>query len=53
MADGSRPFEESLLWAKVAALEWKELMKLDARTRLGIGYYLAGQHRHEQMSEVA
>lgn len=51
MADGSRRFEESGLWEKLSALEWKELKRLPARERLGLGYYAAAKRRAEQMKE--
>ncbi|MDT7807320.1 MAG: hypothetical protein QOJ70_1133 [Acidobacteriota bacterium] len=53
MADGSKPFESAGLWERIAALEWAELKTLDARTRLGLGYYVAAKRRVEQMQEVA
>jgi hypothetical protein len=49
MADGSRRFEESGLWERLAALNLKEFMKLPPRERLGCGYYLSGKRRAEQM----
>jgi hypothetical protein len=45
MAEGSKPFEEIVLWEETAALDWKDLKKLDARTRLALGYYTAAK-RH-------
>jgi hypothetical protein len=48
MADGSRRFEASGLWERLSALDLKELMKLPARERLGVGYYTAAKRRAEQ-----
>jgi hypothetical protein len=53
MADGSKPFQESGLWEKFCALDMKEFMKLPARERLAVGYYLSGKRRVEQLKEVA
>jgi hypothetical protein len=49
MADGSRPFKESGLWERLAALDLKEIMRLPARERLGVGYYTAAQRRAESL----
>lgn len=49
MAEGSKPFEPSGLWDKLAALGWSEIKKLPARERLGVGYYTAAQRRVEVM----
>jgi hypothetical protein len=51
MADGSRRFEESGLWERLAALDLKELMKLPPRERLGLGYYTAAKRRAGQLRE--
>ncbi len=53
MADGSRPFEPAPLWERLAALDWRELKRLDARTRLGCGYYLAAKRRRAVMTSDA
>jgi hypothetical protein len=51
MAEGSRPFEESGLWSRMAAKEWKDIKRLPARERLAVGYYVAAERRREQMKE--
>jgi hypothetical protein len=48
MADGSKPFEEIAQWEEVAALDWEELKKLAARTRLAVGYYEAARRRRRR-----
>jgi hypothetical protein len=53
MADGSARFEESGSWERLAALGQREFMRLDARTRLPVGYYTAAKRRHEQSEDVA
>jgi hypothetical protein len=53
MADGSRRFEESGLWERLAALDLKEIMRLPPRERLGVGYYTAAKRRAAQLQEVA
>jgi hypothetical protein len=45
MAEGSKPFTPSGLWNRLAALDLKELMKLPARERLAVGYYMAAKRR--------
>jgi hypothetical protein len=52
MADGSMPFEEVATWEKVSALDWRDLKKLDARTRLALGYYTAAKRRAAQTDEA-
>jgi hypothetical protein len=49
MAEGSKPFMPSGLWAQLAALEQKQFMQLPPRERLGAGYYQAALRRREQM----
>lgn len=49
MAEGSKPFERSGLWERLAAKEWSEIKKLPARERLGVGYYTAAQRRAEML----
>ncbi|MFL6283571.1 MAG: hypothetical protein ACJ74Q_10570 [Pyrinomonadaceae bacterium] len=51
MAEGSKPFEESGLWSKLAALPWAEIKKLPARERLGVGYFEAARRRVESLKE--
>jgi hypothetical protein len=53
MAEGIRPFEESGLWERLSALDMKEFMKLPARERLAVGYYLSAKRHVEQLKEVA
>jgi hypothetical protein len=53
MAEGSRKFEESGLWEKFCALDMKEFMKLPARERLAVGYYLSAKRRVESLKEFA
>ena len=53
MADGSRPFESSGLWERLASLDLKEIMRLPARARLAVGYYTAAKRRAGQLREVA
>lgn len=52
MADGSRRFEESGLWERLAAMDLKEIQRLPARERLGIGYYTAAKRRTAALAEV-
>jgi hypothetical protein len=52
MAAGSSPFEQSGLWENLATLDLKELMKLPARERLGVGYYTAARRRAESLQEA-
>jgi hypothetical protein len=49
MADGSRPFERSGLWERLAALDLKEFWKLPARERLAVGYYQTAQRRADAL----
>lgn len=52
MAEGTKPFERSGLWERLAALDWSEIKKLPARERLGVGYYTAAQRRVEALREA-
>lgn len=52
MADGSRPFEKSGLWERLAALDLKEFMKLPARERLAVGYYQTARRRVGMLQEA-
>jgi hypothetical protein len=52
MAEGSKAFEESGLWERLAALDLKEFMKLPPRERLGVGYCAAAKRRAVQLKEV-
>jgi hypothetical protein len=52
MADGSRRFEESGLWERLAAMELKEIKRLPPRERLGVGYYTAAKRRAAQFAEA-
>ena len=45
MADGSLPFERVARWEDLSALDWRGLKRLDARTRLALGYYAAARAR--------
>jgi hypothetical protein len=47
MAEGGRKFEESGLWERLSSLDMKEFMKLPARERLAVGYYLSAKRRLE------
>jgi hypothetical protein len=49
MAEGTKPFVKSGLWARLAALDQKEFMKLPPRERLGAGYYAAALRRCEML----
>ena len=49
MAEGSKPFERSGLWERLAALDLKEIQQLPPRERLGVGYYTAAQRRDKQL----
>ena len=49
MAEGTKPFEPSGLWDKLAALDLREIKALPARERLGVGYYTAAQRRVESL----
>jgi hypothetical protein len=53
MAEGSRKFEESGLWERLSSLDMKEFMKLPARERLAVGYYLSAKRKFESLKEVA
>lgn len=52
MAEGSKPFEESRLWERLAALDLREFMKLPARERLAVGYYQTAKRRLAALAEV-
>ena len=52
MANGSRAFELSGLWGRLAALDLKEFMKLPARERLAVGYYQTARRRAEMLQEA-
>ena len=45
MAEGTKAFETSGLWERLAALDLKEFMKLPARERLAVGYYQTARRR--------
>lgn len=49
MAQGTRPFERSGMWERLAALELKEFWKLPARERLAVGYYQTAKRRAESL----
>ena len=51
MAEGSKPFEESGLWERLAAKEWAEFKKLPPRERLAVGYYQTAKRRAESLKE--
>lgn len=51
MAEGSKPFEVSGLWERLAAKDWGEFKKLPARERLAVGYYQAAKRRMEALKE--
>lgn len=51
MAEGSKPFESSGLWERLAALDLKEFWKLPARERLAIGYYQTAKRRRDALRE--
>lgn len=53
MAEGSKPFEASRLWERLAALDLREFMKLPARERLAVGYYQTAKRRTAALAEVA
>ena len=52
MADGSRPFEASEEWERLAALDLREINRLPPRERLGVGYYTASRRRAEALQQV-
>jgi hypothetical protein len=52
MAEGTKPFERSVLWERLSALDRSELKKLPARERLSVGYYTAAQRRVESLREA-
>ena len=49
IAEGTKPFTPSGLWARLAALDQKEFMKLPPRERLGAGYCQAALRRREML----
>ena len=51
MAEGARPFAESRLWERIAALPWAQIKKLPARERLAVGWYVAAPRRSAQMKD--
>jgi hypothetical protein len=53
MAEGSKPFRESGLWERLAALGLKECYKLPPRERLATGYYLTAKRRAEALAEAS
>lgn len=53
MADGSRRFEEAGLWERLAGLDLKEIQRLPARERLGVGYYTAAKRRAAALAPAA
>ena len=52
MAEGSRRFEESGLWERLAGLSDYKLKRLPPRERLGLGYYLAAKRRAAALQET-
>jgi hypothetical protein len=53
MAEGSKRFEESGLWERLAALDLAEFRKLPPRERLAVGYYVAARRRMESLKVEA
>jgi hypothetical protein len=53
MADGSKSFEKSGLWERLAALPLKDIQSLPPRERLGVGYYTAAKRRAAQLQSSA
>jgi hypothetical protein len=51
MAEGSKPFNVSGLWERLAALDMKEFWKLPPRERLAVGYYQTAKRRVESLKE--
>jgi hypothetical protein len=51
-AEGSKPFRTSGLWERLAALDLKEFYKLDAHTRLAVGYYQTAKRRANALQET-
>jgi hypothetical protein len=49
MAEGSRKFEESGLWERLAALDLPKVKELPPRERLGLGYYMTAKRRAEAL----
>jgi hypothetical protein len=49
MADGSRSFETSVLWERMSNLSLKDIKRLPARERLGVGYYTAAKRKAESL----
>lgn len=52
MAEGSRAFEESGLWERLAALGLREIQQLPARERLGVGYYTTAKRRRDTLKSA-
>lgn len=52
-AEGSKPFRKSGLYERLAALDLKDFYKLDARTRLALGYYMTARRRAESLQATA
>jgi hypothetical protein len=52
MAEGSRKFETSGLYERLSALDLKEFYKLDAHTRLAVGYYQTARRKAEALQET-
>lgn len=53
MAEGSKPFKESRLWERLAALDLKEFWKLPAREQLAVGYYQTAKRRADVLARDA
>ena len=51
MAEGTKAFESSGLWERLAALDLKEFYKLPPRERLACGYYVTARRRADSMKE--
>lgn len=50
-AEGRRSFVENETYEALAALDLAEYRKLDAETRLALGYYLTAKRRAETLKQ--
>jgi hypothetical protein len=51
-AEGSKPFQRSGLWERLAALDLKAFYRLPARERLAVGYYTTARRKAEALAET-
>ncbi len=50
-AEGKRPFRENRILEALASLDMAEYRRLDATTRLALGYYLTAKRRAEALKQ--